>query len=189
VTNIRLGESYVERAVARLPFLRQMQAAGLHADVVQESQEVVELALKGVLRIIGVDPPKEHDVSKQLAAQRDRCRGRRRTRPLSSNGFTSMLGTPGSSTRCSSSDRSSATIAVFPSARLRSSMRPLIGSRPHRERGRLRRQGTIRRYGGLQEGAPLDAERARATLRHGRRDAGRSEVYTLQAGGAGTPAQ
>jgi HEPN domain-containing protein len=72
VTNIRLGESYVERAVARLPFLRQMQAAGLHADVVQESQEVVELALKGVLRIIGVDPPKEHDVSKQLAAQRDR---------------------------------------------------------------------------------------------------------------------
>jgi HEPN domain-containing protein len=72
VTNIRLGESYVERAVARLPFLRQMQAAGLHADVVRESQEVVELALKGVLRIIGVDPPKEHDVSKQLAAQRDR---------------------------------------------------------------------------------------------------------------------
>jgi len=72
VTNIRLGEGYVERAVARLPFLRQMQAAGLHADVVGESQEVVELALKGVLRIIGVDPPKEHDVSKQLAAQRDR---------------------------------------------------------------------------------------------------------------------
>jgi HEPN domain-containing protein len=72
VTNIRLGEGYVERAVARLPFLRQMQAAGLHADVVQESQEVVERALKGVLRIIGVDPPKEHDVSKQLAAQRDR---------------------------------------------------------------------------------------------------------------------
>jgi HEPN domain-containing protein len=72
VTNIRLGQSYVERAVARLPFLRQMQAAGLHADVVGESQEVVERALKGVLRIIGVDPPKQHDVSKQLAAQRDR---------------------------------------------------------------------------------------------------------------------
>jgi HEPN domain-containing protein len=72
MTNIRLGESYVERAVARLPFLRQMQAAALHADVVRESQEVVELALKGLLRIVGVDPPKEHDVSKQLAAQRDR---------------------------------------------------------------------------------------------------------------------
>ena len=41
MTNVRLGESYVERAVARLPFLRQMQAAGLHADVVRESQEAV----------------------------------------------------------------------------------------------------------------------------------------------------
>jgi HEPN domain-containing protein len=58
VTNVRLGESYIERATARLPFLRQMQAAGLHADVVRESQEAVELALKGLLRIVGIDPPK-----------------------------------------------------------------------------------------------------------------------------------
>ncbi len=72
MTNLRLGESYVERAIGRLPFLRQMQASGLHADVVRESQEVVELALKGLLRIIGVDPPKEHDVGKQLASQRHR---------------------------------------------------------------------------------------------------------------------
>jgi HEPN domain-containing protein len=72
VTNVRLGESYIERATARLPFLRQMQAAGLHADVVWESQEAVELALKGLLRIVGIDPPKEHDVSKQLAAERER---------------------------------------------------------------------------------------------------------------------
>jgi HEPN domain-containing protein len=71
VTNVRLGESYVDRAAARLPFLRHMQAAGLHADVVRESQEVVELALKGLLRIVGIDPPKEHDVSKQLAARQD----------------------------------------------------------------------------------------------------------------------
>lgn len=40
--------------------------------MVRESQEVVELVLKGLLRIVGVDPPKEHDVSKQLAAQRNR---------------------------------------------------------------------------------------------------------------------
>jgi HEPN domain-containing protein len=33
-----------------------------HADVVRESQEVVELVLKGALRFIGVDPPKRHDV-------------------------------------------------------------------------------------------------------------------------------
>jgi HEPN domain-containing protein len=72
VTNVRLGESYIERACGRLPFLRQMQAAGLHADVVRESQEIVELASKGMLRIVGLDPPKEHDVSKFMGAERKR---------------------------------------------------------------------------------------------------------------------
>jgi HEPN domain-containing protein len=72
MTNIRLGQSLVERANARVAFLRQMRTAGLHADVVRESQEVVELALKGLLRIVGIDPPKEHDVSKILTASRDR---------------------------------------------------------------------------------------------------------------------
>lgn len=72
MTNIRLGKSYVERARGRLPFLRQMQAAGLHADVVRESQEVVELALKGLVRMVGLDPPKEHDVSKFMTRERHR---------------------------------------------------------------------------------------------------------------------
>jgi hypothetical protein len=72
MTNLRLGQSYVERARGRLRFLGPMQAAGLHADVVRESQEVVELALKGLLRIVGVDPPKEHDVGKILTTQESR---------------------------------------------------------------------------------------------------------------------
>lgn len=72
MTNLRLGESYVERARGRLTFLRQMQAAGLHADVVREAQEVVELALKGLLRMLGLDPPKEHDVSKFMTRERRR---------------------------------------------------------------------------------------------------------------------
>ncbi|MFQ5666899.1 MAG: HEPN domain-containing protein [Candidatus Binatia bacterium] len=72
MTNVRLGRSYIERARGRVAFLRQMQAAGLHADAVRESQEAVELALKGLLRIVGLDPPKEHDVSKFLTAERKR---------------------------------------------------------------------------------------------------------------------
>lgn len=72
MTNSRLGQSYVERAQGLVPFLRQMQAAGLHADVIRESQEVVELALEGLLRIVGLDPPKEHDLSKYLAAYPER---------------------------------------------------------------------------------------------------------------------
>jgi len=72
VTNIRLGKSLIERARGRLPFLRQMREARLHADVVRESQEIVELALKGLLRVVGLDPPKEHDVSKFMARERRR---------------------------------------------------------------------------------------------------------------------
>jgi HEPN domain-containing protein len=72
MTNVRLGESYVQRARGRLGFLRQMQAAGLHADVVRESQEIVELALKGLARIAGLDVPKQHDIGKLLAKERDR---------------------------------------------------------------------------------------------------------------------
>lgn len=43
-----------------------------YADVVRESQEVVELILKGTLRFIGVDPPKRRDVRTVLARFFDR---------------------------------------------------------------------------------------------------------------------
>jgi hypothetical protein len=42
------------------------------ADVVRESQEIVELALKGLLRSCGIDPPRIHDVSAVLVAERER---------------------------------------------------------------------------------------------------------------------
>lgn len=42
------------------------------ADVVRESQEVVELALKGLLRTAGIEPPRIHDVSEVLMAERER---------------------------------------------------------------------------------------------------------------------
>ena len=42
------------------------------ADVVRESQEIVELALKGLLRSCGVTPPRVHDVSDVLLAERQR---------------------------------------------------------------------------------------------------------------------
>jgi len=40
--------------------------------VVREAQEVVELALKGLLREIGIDPPKQHDVGDLVVEYRDR---------------------------------------------------------------------------------------------------------------------
>jgi HEPN domain-containing protein len=39
-----------------------LHARGACSDVVRESQELVELALKGMLRWAGIDPPKIHDV-------------------------------------------------------------------------------------------------------------------------------
>jgi len=57
---------------ARLAALDVLFDADSWADVVRESQEVVELALKGLLRSIGVDPPRVHDVAEVLLAERAR---------------------------------------------------------------------------------------------------------------------
>ena len=40
--------------------------------MVRESQEIVELALKALLREYGIDAPRVHDVSEILLAERDR---------------------------------------------------------------------------------------------------------------------
>jgi HEPN domain-containing protein len=40
--------------------------------VVREAQECVELALKGILRLHGIDPPKIHDVSRILDLHREK---------------------------------------------------------------------------------------------------------------------
>jgi len=42
------------------------------ADVVREAQEAVELVLNGLLRAHGVEPPRIHDVSDVLLAERGR---------------------------------------------------------------------------------------------------------------------
>jgi HEPN domain-containing protein len=72
VRNQDLSVDYVRRAGARLMALDVLFGAESWADVVRESQEVVELALKGLLRACGVDPPRVHDVSDVLRLERDR---------------------------------------------------------------------------------------------------------------------
>jgi len=70
--NRELAEDYVRRAALRLEALEVLFAASSWADVVRESQEIVELALKGLLRAFGIEPPRIHDVSGVLLAERDR---------------------------------------------------------------------------------------------------------------------
>jgi HEPN domain-containing protein len=70
--NRDLAADYVRRARARLRALDVLYEAESWADVVRESQEVVELTLKGLLRASGVEPPRIHDVSDVLLAERER---------------------------------------------------------------------------------------------------------------------
>jgi HEPN domain-containing protein len=70
--NPDLANDHVRRADIRLRVLDVLFDAESWADVVRESQEVVELALKGLLRSHGVEPPRVHDVSDVLLAERDR---------------------------------------------------------------------------------------------------------------------
>jgi HEPN domain-containing protein len=70
--NMGLAADHVRRAEIRLEALDVLFKHESWADVVRESQEVVELALKGLLRAHGVEPPRIHDVSDVLLAERRR---------------------------------------------------------------------------------------------------------------------
>ena len=70
--NRGLATDYVRRATVRLRAIEVLHRAASWADVVRESQEAVELALKGLLRGVGIDPPRLHDVSGVLRGERDR---------------------------------------------------------------------------------------------------------------------
>lgn len=69
MTSDELCRDYFSRARLRRRVLDLLFAAGGYADVVREAQELVELALKGMLRWAGMDPPRWHDVGGILLEQ------------------------------------------------------------------------------------------------------------------------
>jgi HEPN domain-containing protein len=62
MTGDLLGKSYFIKAQNRMKALKLYMDEGDYSDVVREAQKIVELLLKGVLRKIGIEPPKLHDV-------------------------------------------------------------------------------------------------------------------------------
>ena len=70
--NMGLAPDYVRRAEIRLEVLNVLFDHESWADVLCKSQEIVELALKGLLRAHGIEPPRIHDVSEVLLAERRR---------------------------------------------------------------------------------------------------------------------
>ena len=72
MTNRSLAESYLQKARIRLDVLPILHEGAAYSDVVRESQEIVELALKGILRFLGIEPPHWHDVGGLLLEYRAR---------------------------------------------------------------------------------------------------------------------
>ncbi len=72
MTNVTLAQSYLVKAKKRLKILDLLLNERAYSDVIREAQEIVELALKGVLRQVGIEPPKWHDVSDLIEEQKAR---------------------------------------------------------------------------------------------------------------------
>jgi len=64
--NLDLARDYLLRAGGRLKAIDTLFAERMWADVVRECQEIVELALKGLLRYHDIEVPRVHDVSEVL---------------------------------------------------------------------------------------------------------------------------
>lgn len=72
MTNKTLAHSYFRKASDRIDVLYLLSKKGAFSDVIREAQEIVELALKGMLRFVGIEPPKFHDVGGLLLEHPDK---------------------------------------------------------------------------------------------------------------------
>lgn len=68
----KLALDYLRRARSRLIDARAALGRGDYPDSVRYSQEAVELSLKAVLRIMGIEYPKVHDVGDILLLYQDK---------------------------------------------------------------------------------------------------------------------
>ena len=62
MTNASLAQSYLRKASDRLDVLELLLTKEAYSDVVRKAQELVELALKGMLSSIGIETPKLKEV-------------------------------------------------------------------------------------------------------------------------------
>jgi HEPN domain-containing protein len=77
VTTEDLARSYLLKGRKRLKVLDVLFQEEDYSDVVREAQEIVELCLKGMLRAIGIEPPRFRDVGPLLLEHREMFRGGR----------------------------------------------------------------------------------------------------------------
>jgi len=75
MTSKDLAQSYLRKSLDRLDILDLLLKKGAYSDVVREAQEIVELCLKGMLRYVGIEPPKYHDVGPLILEHETRFKG------------------------------------------------------------------------------------------------------------------
>lgn len=71
MTSDQLSLAYLKKSKARLKALQILHQEKDYSDVVREAQECVELLLKAVLRNLGIEVPKIHDVSDPLEKKKE----------------------------------------------------------------------------------------------------------------------
>lgn len=72
---LKVAKSYLRQAQARLEDAVEALADGNYPYAVRLSQECLELSLKAVLKAVGIDYPKVHDVSDVLVEVEERFPG------------------------------------------------------------------------------------------------------------------
>lgn len=72
MTGVELSRAYLAKARLRPEVLQLLAARQGWSDLVREAQELVELATKAMLRHVGIDPPRLHDVGPVLLAEQGR---------------------------------------------------------------------------------------------------------------------
>ena len=72
MTSKDLAQSYFKKSIDRLDILDLLYQKDAYSDVVREAQECVELCLKGMLRFVGIEPPKYHDVGPLIVEHHER---------------------------------------------------------------------------------------------------------------------
>ncbi|MGQ9782072.1 MAG: HEPN domain-containing protein [Nitrososphaeria archaeon] len=66
MNNLAMATAYFEEACRRIGTAKRALEEGAYSYCIRQSQEAVELSLKASLRLVGVEPPKWHDVGPAL---------------------------------------------------------------------------------------------------------------------------
>lgn len=75
MTKVSLAESYILKAEKRRMVLELLLREDDYSDVIREAQELVEPCIKGMLRFVGIEPPKVHGVGPLLHEHKEKFQG------------------------------------------------------------------------------------------------------------------